>query len=85
MRGEHAWRKGDSVEPGLTIYPGPSATVCGRTDHLPRCLRLAHGGQIFPFVYLTRWAYGVSTGLTELTNGRRLYVSGTAPADFRLS
>jgi predicted MPP superfamily phosphohydrolase len=34
-----------------------------------------HGGQIFPFVYLTRLAYGVHTGLTELTDGRRLYVS----------
>lgn len=34
-----------------------------------------HGGQIFPFVYLTRWAYGVRTGLTELADGRRLYVS----------
>jgi predicted MPP superfamily phosphohydrolase len=34
-----------------------------------------HGGQIFPFVYLTRLAYGVHTGLTELANGRRLYVS----------
>ena len=34
-----------------------------------------HGGQIFPFVYLTRLAYGVSTGLTQLADGRRLYVS----------
>jgi hypothetical protein len=34
-----------------------------------------HGGQIFPFVYLTRLSYGVRTGLTELANGRRLYVS----------
>lgn len=34
-----------------------------------------HGGQIFPFVYLTRLAYGVPTGLTELADGRRLYVS----------
>ena len=34
-----------------------------------------HGGQIFPFVYLTRLSYGVHTGLTELTDGRRLYVS----------
>lgn len=34
-----------------------------------------HGGQIFPFVYLTRLAYGVHAGLTELTDGRRLYVS----------
>jgi len=34
-----------------------------------------HGGQIFPFVYLTRLAYGVHTGLTELADGRRLYVS----------
>ena len=34
-----------------------------------------HGGQIFPFVYLTRLSYGVRTGLTELADGRRLYVS----------
>lgn len=34
-----------------------------------------HGGQIFPFVYLTRLAYGVRTGLTELADGRWLYVS----------
>ncbi len=34
-----------------------------------------HGGQIFPFVYLTRLAYGIHTGLTELANGRKLYVS----------
>jgi predicted MPP superfamily phosphohydrolase len=34
-----------------------------------------HGGQIFPFAYLTWLSYKVHTGLTELTNGRRLYVS----------
>ena len=34
-----------------------------------------HGGQIFPFVYLTRLTYGVRIGLTELAYGRRLYVS----------
>ncbi len=34
-----------------------------------------HGGQIFPFVYLTRLSYHVHTGLTELADGRRLYVS----------
>lgn len=34
-----------------------------------------HGGQIFPFIYLTRLAYGVHTGLTILADGRRLYVS----------
>lgn len=34
-----------------------------------------HGGQIFPFVYLTRLSYGVHTGLTELADGRRMYVS----------
>lgn len=34
-----------------------------------------HGGQIFPFVYLTRLAYHVHTGLTELADGRKLYVS----------
>jgi uncharacterized protein len=34
-----------------------------------------HGGQIFPFVYLTRMVYGMHTGLTELADGRRLYVS----------
>lgn len=34
-----------------------------------------HGGQIFPFVYLTRLVYGVHTGLTELADGRLLYVS----------
>ncbi|ADE12389.1 metallophosphoesterase [Sideroxydans lithotrophicus] len=34
-----------------------------------------HGGQIFPFVYLTQLTYHVHTGLTELANGQRLYVS----------
>lgn len=34
-----------------------------------------HGGQIFPFVYLTQLVYGVHTGLTELADGRLLYVS----------
>jgi predicted MPP superfamily phosphohydrolase len=34
-----------------------------------------HGGQIFPFVYLTRLAYDIQTGLTELAPGKRLYVS----------
>jgi predicted MPP superfamily phosphohydrolase len=34
-----------------------------------------HGGQIFPFVYLTQLSYHVHAGLTELADGRRLYVS----------
>lgn len=34
-----------------------------------------HGGQIFPFVYLTWLSYGVHTGFTKLADGRRLYVS----------
>jgi predicted MPP superfamily phosphohydrolase len=34
-----------------------------------------HGGQIFPFVCLTRLFYGVRAGLTELADGRWLYVS----------
>jgi len=34
-----------------------------------------HGGQIFPFVYLTRLFYGVHTGLTRLADGRLLYVN----------
>lgn len=34
-----------------------------------------HGGQIFPFVYLTRLNYHVNTGLTELADERKLYVS----------
>ncbi|MDE2311350.1 MAG: metallophosphoesterase, partial [Betaproteobacteria bacterium] len=34
-----------------------------------------HGGQIFPFVYLTRLVYRVHTGLTRLADGRLLYVS----------
>ncbi len=34
-----------------------------------------HGGQIFPFVYFTRLAYKFRTGLTELADGRKLYVS----------
>ena len=37
-----------------------------------------HGGQIFPFVYLTRLTYHMHTGLTELADGRRLYVSNGA-------
>jgi predicted MPP superfamily phosphohydrolase len=34
-----------------------------------------HGGQIYPFVYLTRLFYHVHTGLTRLADGRLLYVS----------
>lgn len=34
-----------------------------------------HGGQIYPFVHLTRLFYKVHTGLTELSGGRRLYVN----------
>lgn len=34
-----------------------------------------HGGQIFPFGLVTWFVYGVRTGLTELADGRRLYVS----------
>jgi uncharacterized protein len=34
-----------------------------------------HGGHIFPFIYLTRLTYHVHTGLTELADGRKLYVS----------
>lgn len=34
-----------------------------------------HGGQIFPFGYLTRLIYGVPTGLTRLADGRLLYVN----------
>lgn len=34
-----------------------------------------HGGQIFPFNFLTRLAYKVDTGLTQLAPGRWLYVS----------
>jgi uncharacterized protein len=34
-----------------------------------------HGGQIFPFGYLTRLFYGLRAGLTELPDGRRIYVS----------
>jgi predicted MPP superfamily phosphohydrolase len=34
-----------------------------------------HGGQIFPFVYLTRMIYHAHAGLTELANGQKLYVS----------
>jgi len=34
-----------------------------------------HGGQVFPFTYLTRLAYRVRTGLTALAGHRWLYVS----------
>ena len=47
-------------------------------DDTPFDLQLSghvHGGQIFPFVYLTRLVYGVHTGLTRLADGRLLYVS----------
>lgn len=47
-------------------------------DNTPFDLQLSghiHGGQIFPFVYLTRLTYHVRSGLTELADGRRLYVS----------
>ncbi len=45
---------------------------------LPFDLQLSghiHGGQIFPFVYLTQLTYHVHTGLTELADGRKLYVN----------
>jgi len=47
-------------------------------DEIPFDLQLSghvHGGQIFPFGLLTRFTYGVSTGLTQLADGRLLYVS----------
>ena len=47
-------------------------------DGLPFDLQLSghiHGGQIFPFALLTWLNYRVGAGLTELTDGRRLYVS----------
>jgi len=47
-------------------------------DSTPFDLQLSghiHGGQIFPFVYLTWLSYRVHAGLTELADGRRLYVS----------
>lgn len=34
-----------------------------------------HGGQIFPFGLLTRLVYGLSAGLTQLPDGRLLYVN----------
>lgn len=34
-----------------------------------------HGGQIFPFGFLPWLTYGVRTGLTQLADGRLLYVS----------
>jgi len=34
-----------------------------------------HGGQIFPFGLLTKLTYGVNTGLTQLSDGRLLYIS----------
>jgi predicted MPP superfamily phosphohydrolase len=34
-----------------------------------------HGGQIFPFGLLTRLTYAIRTGLTQLADGRMLYVS----------
>jgi predicted MPP superfamily phosphohydrolase len=34
-----------------------------------------HGGQIYPFVYLTRLVYGANPGLTMLGDGRFLYIS----------
>ncbi len=34
-----------------------------------------HGGQIYPFVHLTRMVYDIKTGLTRLADGRLLYVS----------
>jgi len=46
-----------------------------------------HGGQIFPFVYLTCLVYGVHTGLTRLADGRLLYVNlgaGTCGPPIRL-
>lgn len=62
----------DTNHRAIPIPPG-SLTKCPSFD-----LQLSghiHGGQIFPFVYLTRLTYGVHTGLTELADGRKLYVS----------
>jgi predicted MPP superfamily phosphohydrolase len=47
-------------------------------DEIPFDLQLSghiHGGQMFPFGLLTRLAYGVSTGFTQLADRRLLYVS----------
>lgn len=47
-------------------------------ERLPFDLQISghiHGGQIFPFGFLTWLNYRVGAGLTELTDGRRLYVS----------
>lgn len=47
-------------------------------DGTPFDLQLSghiHGGQIFPFAYLTWLVYRVHTGLTALADGRMLYVS----------
>jgi len=47
-------------------------------DNTPFDLQLSghiHGGQIFPFVYLTHMVYGVHTGLSQLAGGRQLYVN----------
>ncbi len=34
-----------------------------------------HGGQIFPFIYFTRLSYRMPGGLSQLADGRRLYIS----------
>lgn len=62
--------------------PAPRHAIIEQLDRPADCpsfdLQLSghiHGGQIFPFAYLTEQTYHVHTGLTELPGGRKLYVS----------
>jgi hypothetical protein len=61
------------AQPHHAIIEQRNRTACPSFD-----LQLSghiHGGQIFPFVYLTQLTYGMRTGLTELGDGRKLYVN----------
>jgi len=76
-RRRHINETGEERVPGnAAIEPRSRFSRCPSFD-----LQLSghiHGGQIFPFVYLTRLVYGVHTGLTQLADGRLLYVSRSA-------
>lgn len=77
-------RQADAQEAGALASAGREAFVV-LLKHQPRVnedsrfdLQISghiHGGQIYPFVYFTRMAYKFHTGLTELADGRKLYVS----------
>lgn len=84
---DHAGSHGEEVRAdttkALSTVPKGSYTILLKHQpvvegNTPFDLQLSghiHGGQIWPFGLLTKLSYHVSTGLTQLADGRQLYVS----------